>query len=210
MNSGTALRDDALTTLRTWSVPSAEQETLRTRYVRHLDAHVDGVWRDCFPDHLTAGTLVVSHTGDHVLLNLHRKARRWFAFGGHLEGGDATLSEAALREALEESGLTELELDPVPVHLDEHAVDFCDPRGEVHHLDVRFAARAPAGVRPRASAESLDVRWWPVDHLPDGLEAEMHTLIRLARDRWARDRSAQSTSPPGSSSTRAAADQPRR
>ena len=49
-----------------------------------------GCERACFPDHLTAGTVVLSADGDEVLLNLHRKARRWFAFGGHCEPGDAT------------------------------------------------------------------------------------------------------------------------
>ena len=179
-----SLHADALATLRGWLAPTADQEALRTRYVAHLEAHADGERRSCFPDHLTAGTLVLSATGDEVLLNLHRKARRWFAFGGHLEPADATLASAALREAQEESGVADLDLHPEPVHLDEHVVGFCDPRGDVHHLDVRFAARAPAGAHPAASEESLDVRWWPVDALPE-LEDEMHVLIRLARERMA-------------------------
>ena len=174
-----SLHDQALATLRRWTAPSADQEALRTRYVTHLEAHPDGERRSCFPAHLTSGTLVLSSTGDEVLLNLHGKARRWFAFGGHLEPGDQTLAAAALREAREESGVHDLELHPEPVHLDEHVVSFCDPRGDVHHLDVRFAARAPAGVRHAASEESLDVRWWPVDALPE-LEDEMHVLIALA------------------------------
>jgi ADP-ribose pyrophosphatase YjhB (NUDIX family) len=178
------LHADALATLRGWVAPTPDQEALRSRYVTHLEAHPHGEQRSCFPAHLTAGTLVLSETGDQVLLNLHRKAHRWFAFGGHLEPGDVALREAALREAREESGLSDLELHPEPVHLDEHVVGFCDPRGDVHRLDVRFAARAPAGVRHATSAESLDVRWWPVDRLPE-LEDEMYVLIRLARDRFA-------------------------
>ena len=87
-----------------------------------------------------------------MLLNLHRKAGRWFHFGGHLEPGDATLAGAALREATEESGLAGLMVGAEPLHLDRHAVAFCDPGGTVHHLDVRFLAvadprRPPAGQR---------------------------------------------------------------
>jgi len=172
------LHADALATLRGWSASSADQEALRARYVAHLEGHADGEQRSCLPAHLTAGTLVLSAKGDEVLLNLHRKARRWFAFGGHVEPGDRTLATAALREAREESGISALDLDPEPVHLDEHVVDFCDPRGDVHHLDVRFAARAPAGARPGASEESLDVRWWPVDALPPD-EPDPLELVRL-------------------------------
>ena len=85
----------------------------------------------------------------HVLLNLHRKARRWFHFGGHLEPGDVTLAGAALREATEESGLAGLIVDAEPLHLSPHPVEFCDPRGTVQHLDVRFLARAGADGRAR-------------------------------------------------------------
>ena len=170
----------ALATLRGWVAPSADQEALRVRYVAHLEAYPDGERRACFPAHLTAGTLVLSATGDEVLLNLHGKARRWFAFGGHVEPSDATFAGAALREAHEESGVAGLDLDPEPVHLDEHVVGFCDPRGDVHHLDVRFAARAPAGVRPEVSDESLDVRWWPVDALPSD-EPTLTTMVSAAR-----------------------------
>ncbi len=169
---------DAVDVLTHWQAPSDEQELLRASYVTHLRAHPDGLWRSCFPDHLTAGALVLSHDRRHVLLNLHRKAGRWFHFGGHLED-DATLAAAALREATEESGLDGLRLDPDPLHLSRHPVEFCDPRGTVRHLDVRFLATTGDEVDPVVSEESLDVRWWPVDDLPTD-EPDMLELIELA------------------------------
>jgi 8-oxo-dGTP pyrophosphatase MutT (NUDIX family) len=173
--------------LRAWTAPTPEQERLRARYVRHLEAHDDGVFRSCVPDHLTASTVVLSHDGARVLLTLHAKARRWFQFGGHLEAGDTTLAGAAEREAREESGLA-LPVDPVPVHLDEHVVPFCRPgTGDaarpVHHLDVRFVAVAPPGAQPAVSDESLDVRWWDVDALPDPELAELVGSALAARSR---------------------------
>jgi 8-oxo-dGTP pyrophosphatase MutT (NUDIX family) len=173
---------EALTALRGWRPPYPEQTALRDRYVDHLLAHPDGLTRGCVPDHLTASTLVLSADGSAVLLTLHAKARRWFQFGGHLEPGDSTLAAAALREATEESGVAGLVFDPQPVQLSEHAVPFCGPTGDVHHLDVRFVAWAPDGAGHSVSDESLDVRWWPVDALPD-LEPELHELIALARRR---------------------------
>ena len=191
-----ALHRDAVVSLTAWTPPDSAQAGLRDRYLEHLAGHPDGMTRDSYPDHLTASTLVLSATGDRVLLTLHAKARQWFQFGGHCEPGDATLAAAAAREAQEESGIADLVLDPVPVQLSEHAVPFCDPRGGVHHLDVRFVAVAAGDADHAVSDESLDVRWWPADALPDP-QPDMVALVALARQR-AR---AQSTSSAAPSST---------
>ena len=111
---------------------------------------------------------------------------------------EPTLAAAALREATEESGLAGLRLDPAPVHLSEHAVPFCGPDGDVHHLDVRFVAIAGEDAEHTVSEESLDVAWWPVDALPN---EDLVELVGLAMR--------QSTTS-GGSSTWAAADQPSR
>ena len=179
-----SLHEDALALLRAWAAPDPGQEQVRRRYVAHLEAHPDGLSRTCFPDHITASTLVLSEDGEQVLLTLHAKAGAWFQMGGHCEDTDTTLAGAALREATEESGVPGLELDPQPVQLNAHPVPFCDRRGTVHHLDVRFLAVAPEGAAHAVSEESLDVRWWPWDALPTDDE-DMHALVRLGRRRWA-------------------------
>lgn len=185
-----SLHRDALDTLTAWIPPTEQQARLRDRFGAHLHDYPDGMQRSCYPDHLTASTVVLTADGSQVLLTLHRKARSWFQFGGHCEPQDTRLVEAALREAREESGLAELRIDPVPIHLDEHAVPFCGDRGGVHHLDVRFVAVAAGPAQPTVSVESLDVRWWPVTQLgspagPPGLEPELQQAVELARQRVA-------------------------
>jgi 8-oxo-dGTP pyrophosphatase MutT (NUDIX family) len=174
-----SLYADAVDVLAHWQAPDAGQEHLRLAYAEHLAEHPNGIWRSCFPAHLTASALVVSDDRRQVLLNLHRKARRWFHFGGHLEPTDQTLAAAALREATEESGLHGLMVQAEPLHLSRHRVDFCDPHGRADHLDVRFLALLGADSTPVVSEESLDVRWWPVDQLPTD-EPDMVEMIGLA------------------------------
>ncbi len=176
------LHADALAVLRGWAAPDAAQERLRQEYVEHLERHRDGLSRSCRPAHVTAGAVVLSPDRSRVLLTLHAKARSWFHLGGHCEEQDATLAGAALREGLEESGLPGLDLLPVPVQLDRHDVPFCGPAGAgaLRHLDVRFAATAPAGAEHAISEESIDVRWWPVDALP-GSTGDLPDLVGYAR-----------------------------
>ena len=182
------LQDEALATLRAWQAPDEEQRRLQTTYVDHLQRHPDGTSRDACPAHLTVGALVLSADHSQVLLTLHAKAGRWFHLGGHCEPDDPTLLAAAAREAREESGLDDLVLDEEPLHLDTHAVPFCGPHERVDHLDVRFLAVAAPDSRPVVSEESLDVRWWPLDELPNE-EAGLRTMVALALGRVAAQRS---------------------
>ena len=173
------LHADAVDVLTRWPAPDADQDRLRLAYLEHLAAHPDAVAKAGPPAHLTGSCVVLDATGRHVLLTHHRKADAWLAFGGHLEDGDVSLADGARRELVEESGLDAFDFDPEPLCLDEHAVEFCSDRGTVHHLDVRFVAVAdPAGAHA-TSEESLDVRWWPADALPQTFD-DMYVLIDAA------------------------------
>jgi 8-oxo-dGTP pyrophosphatase MutT (NUDIX family) len=175
------LHASALGTLRGWIAPDDEQEELRRSYVRHLLDHLDGMLVSCVPAHLTASLLVLDEAGDRVLLTHHRKGGFWAQFGGHLEPADASLATAALREGTEESGVAGLQLlGDGPVDLDRHTLSKAFGRcGE--HLDVRYAAVAPAGAEPVTSAESLDVAWFPLDALPPGAVEDIGRLVGRAR-----------------------------
>jgi 8-oxo-dGTP pyrophosphatase MutT (NUDIX family) len=174
------LRADVVAVLRAWEAPDAEQAALRRAYLAHLAAHPDSVGKAGPPAHLTASCVVLDRTGERVLLTHHRRAGQWFQFGGHLEPTDVSLRAAAAREAREESGVAGLVPTLEPVQLDRHLLvgDFTHCQ---EHLDVRFAAVAPAGVAPVVSAESYAVQWWPVDALPDGTRAELTPLVSHAR-----------------------------
>lgn len=157
-----------------------QQERERTTMLDLLTGEPGGCWRDGPRAHLTASVMLLDHTSEHVLLTLHRKARLWLQLGGHLEAGDDSIRDAALREATEESGIPGIRLsrDPVQLHTHELAAAFghC-----TRHHDVRFAGWAPPGAQPVVSDESDDVRWWPVDALPEQTDPDLPELVAAAR-----------------------------
>jgi len=172
---------DAVRVLTHWNPPNDGQRKLQATYLRHLDDHADGVLRECHPDHLTASCLVVSADRQHVMLNLHRRYQIWVQFGGHCDPADASLAAAALREAVEESGIADLRLvSGSPVQLSTHEVA-CGPVRPSHHLDVRYVGVAPDGASPVVSDESLEVRWFGRNAAPVSIDRPLRELIGMAR-----------------------------
>ena len=178
-----SLHADATAVLTAWRAPDEAQETLRLLYLAHLAAEPSAMTRQCHPDHLTASCLVISPDGDQVALTRHAKAGLWLQTGGHCEPGDRTLVAAALREATEESGLTDLTVDPVPLRLSRHAVPFCGPVQPAHHLDVQFMAIAHGATDLQCSPESDDVAWCPSDEPAEPTDQDVRDLIAAARRR---------------------------
>ncbi|HJR88918.1 MAG TPA: NUDIX domain-containing protein [Aeromicrobium sp.] len=184
-----SLHADARAVLASWVAPDTAQEALRSSFIDFLDARPDGMLRQCQPDHLTGSALIVrgGAVGQaDVLLVHHAKAAKWLQTGGHCEQTDRTLSQAALREAREESGIEDLTVDPVPLQLSRHHVPFCGPppRGG-HHLDVQFLVHAPADAASKAGEDQDETRWFPLDAdaIPEPTDQDVRSLIAAATRR---------------------------
>jgi 8-oxo-dGTP pyrophosphatase MutT (NUDIX family) len=164
--------------LQTWSAPNPEQDQLRRHYLDHLARQRDGWSRACVGAHLTASSLICSAAAGKVLLTLHARLGRWLQTGGHIESTDPTLEAAAVREAHEESGLTDLSLEPRPLLLSKHEVP-CGPIRPTYHLDVQYLILAYQLLSPDFGDESLDVRWFPHDRLPE-VDRSVTALVAAA------------------------------
>ena len=179
------LHDDAVATLTGWRPAERAQKSLKQALLAFLAARSDACLRSCEPGHITASAVVLDHTGTRTLLTLHPRFGRWLQLGGHCEPTDTTLVGAALREATEESGIDGLAIQPEPLHIDVHPVT-CSLGVPTRHLDVRFLVFAPEGAVEVRSAESDDLRWWPLAEPPDpsgdltGLFAAVRTRLANA------------------------------
>lgn len=170
----------AVALLTDWQTPDPGQDALRHAVLAFLSARPDGCRRACVPGHVTASTLIVSASGGEVLLTLHPRLGRWVQLGGHCEDGDADIRAAALREATEESGITNLVLDDDLAAIHVHPVT-CSLGVPTRHLDLQFVARAPQHAEVTISEESLDLGWWPIERLPAEPDPGLAQLVVAAR-----------------------------
>ncbi|HWK92073.1 MAG TPA: NUDIX domain-containing protein [Luteimicrobium sp.] len=168
-------------TLQTWPAPDDGQADLRDAYLAFVAQHGDAsARRDGGPEHLTASTFVLSDDLARVLLCYHRKGQFWVQLGGHVEPSDASLPDAALREAREESGLDAVRLvtdDPADLNRHELASAFGACRA---HWDVGYVALASTADRVVVSDESEDVRWFDVDALPGDVPENLPARVAYA------------------------------
>lgn len=140
----------------------------------------------CEVGHITGSALVVHPASGRVLLNHHRKFNFWMQFGGHMEH-ELDPAVTALREAREESGLTDLRFypqvaDPKPFDVDVHPVPQQGNRPPHLHLDLRYLLATDQPDSSQVTDESHDVRWFGLDEL-DALDLEpgMWRMIRKAQ-----------------------------
>jgi 8-oxo-dGTP pyrophosphatase MutT (NUDIX family) len=95
----------------------------------------------------------------------HRKLGIWLQLGGHSDGESDVLS-VAMDEAVEESGLTSLEVVCEEIFdLDVHGIPARKNEPAHFHYDVRFLFRQTGAEDYIVSEESHDLAWVPMAEL---------------------------------------------
>lgn len=123
---------------------SPEEEKSRELILSLLELTPAPFSRDQFhPGHITGTAVVLHPNGLQILLMHHHRHKRWLLPGGHIEPSDATLSDAARREAIEETAVRIAGREPARLAgIDVHAIPA--RKGEPFHLhhDLIFAFTA--------------------------------------------------------------------
>jgi 8-oxo-dGTP pyrophosphatase MutT (NUDIX family) len=169
--------------------PADEEESRdRDRILDFVRRHRDPFDRRIVEGHLTGSAIVVSASGDRVLLLHHRKLDRWLQPGGHADPGEETGEAVALRETFEETGLDGLCVHPTaprPLDVDVHDIPAHEDEPAHEHLDLRYLVVAPEGATLSPQVEELHalrwVGWGEADALgPDhGLRRALGKARRL-------------------------------
>jgi len=165
--------------LASWRAPDDAQARERDRIVAWIDRFpTDAHLRTRLEGHLTASAWIVDASGTRALLTHHRKLNRWLQLGGHCDG-DANLAHVSLREAIEESGIEGLTIDPTPIDVDVHTIPARANEPEHFHLDTRFLVMAPPGAQIVVSDESHALAWLTPDEIRErGVD---ESVMRLSR-----------------------------
>jgi 8-oxo-dGTP pyrophosphatase MutT (NUDIX family) len=148
--------------LRTYVAGDEREEADRCAMLRLADELEQPLSRRQVRAHFTASAFVVDVDGERACLVSHAKLGRLLQPGGHVESVDSCLEDAALREAIEETGL-EIELHPSaprPFDLDIHAIPATADEPAHFHLDVRYLLVGRG--EPAAGAA-----WYPVGQAAD-------------------------------------------
>ena len=145
--------------------PADAKEARDIELIKRLIAeHPNIISPHCEGGHITASALIVDMESGRVLLHFHKRLKRWLQVGGHADF-ETDFAQVAMREAREETGLTDLSfyppaVDAAPIDYDAHAIP---ERGDVPahlHLDFRYllVTRSASDLAP-ASGESTRFRW---------------------------------------------------
>ncbi|MGO4572930.1 NUDIX hydrolase [Microvirga sp. 2TAF3] len=163
--------------------PVEDHALLRSQIERGEDIHS----RHTFPGHVTTSAMILDETGRYTLLIRHRSLGRWLQPGGHYEMPD-DLEASALREAVEETGLQDLALDPwhratgLPIDIDSHRIPARPERQEPEHWhhDIRYVVRARSADALRPDFDEVEqAAWHPLSILQDIAPAAVRNMQRL-------------------------------
>lgn len=154
-----------------------------------VEAHPDCFSRTCWPGHITGSAWIISADRQRHLLTHHRKLDRWLQLGGHADG-EPEPHRVALREAREESGLSEFTLvetagQVLPLDLDVHLIPPAAPEPAHEHHDIRYFLIAPSDQSLRISDESKELRWFTTEELLKTTgEESILRMLRKVQERY--------------------------
>ncbi|MEK7141065.1 MAG: NUDIX hydrolase [Patescibacteria group bacterium] len=139
---------------------SRENESLQ-KVKDFVLAHADCFGHSVLPGHVTGSAFVVDRDYAYTLLTHHKKMNMWLQFGGHSDD-HPIVSETAMREAREESGLRDIRysiLGNIIFDIDVHTIPAHGTSPKHIHYDVRFLYIANRLEALTVSHESNDLAW---------------------------------------------------
>lgn len=129
--------------------------------------------------HFTGSAWVSTIDGKRVLITHHKKLKKKLQLGGHADG-DTDILRVALKETLEESGISHIAFIPDIFDVDVHTIPARENIPEHKHYDVRFLILVNNDSEFAISDESDKLEWITKDFDCDGCGYNFRRLF----DKW--------------------------
>ena len=133
-----------LEALKNYKTSFNEEEIFVRETIDFIEKAQNPFVRENLSGHVNGSAWVISADGQRTLLNYHKKLNRWLQFGCHSDGNSNTW-EVAMREAKEETGITDIEFVMTDIFdVDVHPIpeNLKKKEPEHKHYDIRFLLRA--------------------------------------------------------------------
>ena len=159
-------RNLLLQALKTYKTEFEEEKKFIQEMIDFIEKNPNCFERSNLKGHVNGSAWVLNPDEDKVLLTHHKVFNRWLQLGGHSDG-DPNTWNVALREATEESGISDIQFVMQEIFdIDIHTIGENPKKNEPEHkhYDVRFLLKAP-NENFVVSDESNALQWVSANEL---------------------------------------------
>jgi len=158
-------RRSILDDIEAYQVCYPDESAVVRRFRDFIEGNVNCFERELDSGHLTGSSLLLDKECERVLLTHHAKLDKWLQPGGHADG-EKDIADVCLREAMEESGLGDIEFLHRPIlDLDIHFIPSRQKEPGHFHYDCRFLLRTRSSNDYVLSPESKELAWVEFDQV---------------------------------------------
>ena len=179
-------RDLVLTALEKYTTHFSQESKFIPQMISFMQQNPDCFERTNQKGHFTGSAWLFNPTMDKVLLTHHKKLNCWYQLGGHADG-QSVISDVAMREAFEESGIDGIKLlSPDIFDIDIHVIPENLKKGEPehNHYNLTYLCQAPTEDFV-VSNESIALKWVTLPELVDmACQGDLTNAMMRRMNKW--------------------------
>lgn len=170
-------RNNLIALLNAYHPTDREEILSKKTILEFVHAYPDCFERTQACGHITASAWLLSADHEHALLMHHAKLDMWVQVGGHCDG-DPDVRAVALKEAREESGISQITIvSPAIFDIDVHLIPDRPNEKAHYHYDIRFLLAVGGDEKITQNSESKELRWISKD--PTKLPTQSRSIMRM-------------------------------
>ena len=136
--------------------------------------------RSCRVGHFTGSSWLLDKTEERFFMMHHKKLDIWLQSGGHADGNE-NLLEVAIKEAEEESGLSDIKaISDKIFDIDVHLFPKIKNDDPHYHFDVRFLLKYEGDEELKINDESNMIKWFSRDEF----NMKDHSSVSRMFNKW--------------------------